>query len=229
MVTQHLVKDALLCCPESEVALYSAAHPKLTIVPVPDEICGLSKLRNWVLKKFDDECVIMLDDDIIACVIITHANSYRTTDCVAVDAILSQAAVCCKDAGARVFGFNQAWDVRKYNGNKPFMLSSWVGGVIGIVGRGLWFDEKNMLRVDIDYCLQSILRDRIIWKDNRYSFCQARFSNKGGNSLYRTKERDKSEMDYIKAKWGRYLKIRDTKVGITLSVSVERTRTSDKI
>jgi glycosyltransferase involved in cell wall biosynthesis len=40
----------------------------LEIETIPDEVAGISSVRNWVLKHFTDDAIVMLDDDISACV-----------------------------------------------------------------------------------------------------------------------------------------------------------------
>ena len=37
--------------------------------------------------------------------------------------------------------------------------------IVGVVGRELRYDTSLILRADIDFCLQSLLRDRIIMLD----------------------------------------------------------------
>jgi hypothetical protein len=53
---------------------------------------------------------------------------------------------------------------------RPFSLDIWVGGGVGIIGRELWYDQRLLLRADIDFCLQSLLHDRIVLVDGRFSF-----------------------------------------------------------
>ena len=50
--------------PESEESLYRAAV-KNPILTIPDNVIGLGRVRNWVLRNFEDRTIVMLDDDII--------------------------------------------------------------------------------------------------------------------------------------------------------------------
>ncbi len=52
--------------PESELADY--AHIPLDKVTIPDAVSGVSAVRNWILRHFTDDAIVMLDDDLTACV-----------------------------------------------------------------------------------------------------------------------------------------------------------------
>ena len=104
-----------------------------------------------------------------------------------------------------MFGFNQAALPLTYANYDPFGLDTWVGGVIGIIGREQRFDVNLLLRADIDFCLQSLLRDRIVLVDGRYSFIHTRFAGGGGNAANRSSARHEQEIAYLKRKWGPYL------------------------
>ena len=71
--------------------------------------------------------------------------------------------------------------------------------------------------------MQCLLVDRIIWNDTRYRFAQVRDSNKGGSSETRTKESNERELEYLKSRWGDYLKISDKHSNKqSISVKVKR-------
>ena len=205
-ITSHkLFPYATLVIPDDEEEVYK--HIKLHTVLIPAELKGLSRVRNWVLDNFDEEIVIMVDDDIKSLVFLQYEKNKKIKDSAYIAQVLINAAIMADDMEVGVFGFNQKWDVRKYDGSLPFKLKTWVGGVIGVVGRKLRFDEKNMFKVDIDFCLQNLLKNRILFVDNRYSFEQERDKNLGGNSIFRTEEKVKKEMSYLKKKWKGHISI----------------------
>ena len=68
--------------PESEVEQYR--HTALEIRTIPDEVAGISAVRNWVLRHFDEDAIVMLDDDISACVCIASACIFWPSICMAV-------------------------------------------------------------------------------------------------------------------------------------------------
>lgn len=192
------------------------------LILVPDEIEGLGPLRNWVLDNIEEETVIMFDDDVTTCYNLSGPKSKRITDKEELLQILINTAVMAKDAGTHWFGFNQT-DIRKYNGTDPFNLTTWVGCVVGVIGRKYRF-RNDKFKVDIDMTLQNLLVDRKIWNDQRYKFAQARDTNIGGSSKYRTEESFKQSVDNLVEKWSPFLTSSDTryKNQVRISMNVPR-------
>lgn len=220
MNTQNLVPDWVeVVVPESQKELY-AERIKNDLITTPDDILGLGMLRNWCLDNFQEETVIMLDDDLINCYCLTEKRTRKMTKDKVVE-ILVNTAVMAKDAGCGVFGFTQT-DIRKYNGTEPFKLCTWVGGVIGVIGKSIRF-RNDKFKVDIDFCLQNLLTNRIVWCDNRYYFAQYRDNNKGGNSDFRTKEEYEKSINSLVKKWGKYVKVKKGKGSqISIKLDVQR-------
>jgi hypothetical protein len=61
--------------PESEAESYR--HTGLGIETIPDGIAGISAVRNWVLRRFTEDAIVMLDDDISACVCMVSLRCRR--------------------------------------------------------------------------------------------------------------------------------------------------------
>jgi len=220
-ITSHkLFPSAKLVCIEEEERLYR--NHGLETVIIPKSVIGLGAIRNWCLDNFKDKTVVMVDDDIKHLACIARENSFRITDPDAILQIVENTALCAEEAGTVFFGFNQAWDVRKYQGNRPFALVCWIGGVVGIIGRDFRFDENNKLKVDIDYSLQTLLKKRIIWTDNRFSFVQIRNNNTGGNVHLRSLDLYEKEIKYLKEKWGTYYSVKRTRTGEKIGIRVKR-------
>lgn len=205
--------------PDNEVDEYKSIYPN-PILSIPKELCGLGPVRNWVLDNFDNETIIMIDDDIKIIYCITELHARRIRDKGEVMQILINDAVMAKDMGVHVFGYTQT-DIRKFNGTMPFALHGWVGCVIGVIGRKYRFRDDKY-KVDIDFCLQNLLVDRILFIDNRYYFLQNRDNNVGGNSIFRSKEGFDRSVETLKEKWGDNIKISYHKSQIRISLNVKR-------
>ncbi len=65
VATHKLVPRATLVVPENEVEAYH--HFGLQIVPIPPNRIGVSAVRNWIVRRFEDTAVVMYDDDVTAC------------------------------------------------------------------------------------------------------------------------------------------------------------------
>jgi hypothetical protein len=216
----RLFPDATLCVGADEVEPYRRLSADLLVHP--PEVTGIGPLRQWVLDHVEDPCVVMVDDDV------THAYSQvgfhkeRIEDAGTARALVERMAILAQDAGARVFGFNQAARPLTYANFRPFSLATWVGGIIGIIGRELRYDTRLLLRADIDFCLQSLQRDRFVMVDGRFSFIHTRFGGGGGNARQRSAERHAQEIAYLRRKWGPYLDVVQAKGTTRLVVRVRR-------
>ncbi len=216
----RLFPDATLCVGKDEEEAYAKLSKRLLVHPA--DVVGIGPLRQWVLDHVKDPCVVMIDDDV------THAYSQvgfhkrRIEDAETAQAMVERMAILAQDAGARVFGFNQAARPLAYANFKPFSLNTWVGGVVGIIGRELRYDTRLLLRADIDFCLQSLMHDRIVLVDARYSFIHTRFAGGGGNAANRSSERHRQEIEYLQRKWGPYLRVVQAKGTARLVVKVVR-------
>jgi hypothetical protein len=217
-----LFPDATVCVGESEADAYGRLTKHLLVHP--DAVTGMGPLRQWILDHVEDETVFMVDDDVYAIYGLVGVRAKRFTQPDEAAQIVENTAACAKAAGARVFGFNQAWDVRKFLPLKPVSFTGWVGGAIGIIGRDLKFDTSLKLRTDIDVCLTSLLKHRIIYQELRFAFAHRRFAGTGGNAVSRSGAQHERELAYLQRKWGAHLHVRTTKTAVRLIVDVPRTQ-----
>lgn len=167
---------------------------------VPEQIAGLSAVRNHVLRQLPQRIVVFVDDD-FSKIRYVHSTEYVDLDPDQIQAMFVNLVVNALDLGASVFGISEL-DIRKSSPLTPFRLRAVVGGVLGVIGRELWFDERNKLKVDYDFCLQAMVKDRVVLKDLRYFLAQDRNTLPGGNMEFRTREREQAEIDNLIAWWG---------------------------
>jgi hypothetical protein len=216
----RLFPNATLCVGDDEVDAYAKVSDRLLVHPA--NVVGIGPLRQWVLDNVDDPCVVMVDDDVTHVYSQVGFHKRRIEDADTARAIVERLAILATDAGVRIFGFQQAARPFTYANFRPFSVNTWVGGIIGIIGRELRFDTSLLLRADIDYCLQSLLRDRIVLVDGRYSFIHTRFAGGGGNAANRSSERHEREIAYLRRKWGPILDVVQAKGTTRLVVRVVR-------
>lgn len=216
----RLFPDALVCVGEDEAELY-ARHTSNLLVH-PSEVTGTARTRNWILDNVDDPLLCMVDDDIHACTSRVGFKVRQIRDPAQVAAIVERAAICAVDAGIGVFGFGQGANPIHYYPYRPIVFNTWVGTVFGVTNRDLRFDERLTLHDDLDFCLQAMLRHRIVWTDNRYHFSHDLFKGHGGNAVYRSSERHQREIALIKSKWGGHVEVKEAKGTVRLVLHVDR-------
>lgn len=217
-----LFPDAMVTVAESEMDDYRSIVDVARLVPHPDSVTGIASIRQWVLDNFDDECILFVDDDVYQLIsLVGYSYSKISSPAHAMRVALNTANIA-REMGTVVFGFNQAFDVRKFVPQKPFLLHSWAGGVIGIIGRDFRYDPALRLRADIDFCLQVLYDRRITYIENRIAFVHKRFGLTGGNAVNRSAERNQQELDYLQRKWGKYLEVVQSKGTTLLKLHVQR-------
>lgn len=222
ITTHTLLHNYVVLVPESERELYEAVVDPDRVETIPDDVVGLAKIRNWVLDHYEGD-VCMLDDDINCFYTLCRKKGYKISNPDVIEQIIANCYINALDAGVGVFGFAQmAGDVRKYKADLPFGLTSWTGTIVGIIGRDLRFDERNKLRVDADYCLQSLAKHRIVWIDNRFSFGCIRDTNTGGNANLRSQANLEREKRYLKNKWGSHIRFKAASQREGLSIVAKR-------
>ena len=88
---------------------------------------GISSLRNWVLRHFREDAIVMLDDDISACVCMVSLRC-RKLSVEETLAMLTNSAFSARGASARLRS-----DPRLLQRNDPFGVNHWLGGAVGVV------------------------------------------------------------------------------------------------
>ena len=206
--TLALFPTALVCVDESEAHTYSQVIDPAQLLIHP-ALSGLPSIRNWIIKNIEDDIIFMVDDDIIEMQSMVGRNAMGYRDSNVIMTIVENAADCAVGIGATIFGFNQSPRPMAFLPYDPISLAFWVGTAIGVTGKTLKWDERLRLRGDVDVCMQALLVDRIVFTDRRFHFLsRKRFKSKGGSASFRSAERDKQEVDYLKHKWGRYIEMR---------------------
>lgn len=219
-----LFPTATVVVREDQQAMYRVLG--VPLLAHPAHVRGIGPLKNWILENVPDETLVLVDDDVhdMRSPVGHPTKSHCIRDPQTIREILENAEAMARGAGARVFGFDQTGgDVRKFRPQDPIGLSGWVGAVMGIIGRDLRFDPNLLIRADIDFCLQSQLKHRVIVCDRRFGFIhRPRFTHRGGNAETRSGQRNKLEIAYLQKKWGQWLSVKNAATTVRLIVNVDR-------
>jgi len=221
ITTHKLLKDYIVLVPDSEKDRYAKKIDPDKIETLPDDVIGLAKVRNYCIRNYKED-IIMIDDDITSFYSVCRKKANSIKDPEVIDQILNNCYICAKDVGAVVFGFNQTMDPRKYNPSKPFLLKGWIGSIIGIIGKNDFFDERLKIRVDVDFCLTQLYKNRFIWIDNRFSFYSHKNYNAGGSSILRSSDNLESDKRLLKEKHGDCIKLSSYKGTDKVNINIKR-------
>lgn len=220
--THYLMPYAVVAVPESEAEAYRKRVTENEIITYPDSVVGVGRTRNWLIDNIDADIQVQVDDDIQYLTLLTGYSPVSIKDPQYILDVFENSANMALDLGVSMFIYNQIPDVRKYRHFEPFKLVGWGGCAIGVIGKDFKFTEETVSKVDVDFALQHLAKERVLWCDFRYSFAQIREKNKGGSSLFRTKDTIKRDCDYLKNKWGGHIGFKMQKTNLSTSISVKR-------
>lgn len=169
---------------------------------------GLTPKLNFILdyaRKNKYDAVWKIDDDFEAMAFFADGYTQRIKDKQKIYQVIERMTVMARDAGTPLFSVLGIPDIRRYRRNDPFSLFATLKiGCYGLLlDNNLRFDERFVMKQDIDMCMQVLMTYRYVFIENRYSFyCKPTMNNKGGVASYRTREREEKMMELLKSKWG---------------------------
>lgn len=168
---------------------------------VPRGLQGLSVVRNYVLDTLPNRIVLFFDDDIKMIYWVAGTRSVRLDDFERVKLAIIDLVVHALDQKSTAFGMSPL-DIRKASPLVPFRLRAVFGTVLGVIGREHRFDERNLLKTDYDFCLETLKTARTVHMDMRYYALSAKDDLAGGNMEFRTQQRRLAEVDNLIRWWG---------------------------
>lgn len=194
---------------ESEAEAYRKNYKDNEIVVHPDDVKGLTPKLNWMLryareKKYD--VMVKVDDDFQKCVYLGEKREDIKPD--ELYETLESWSVMCLDSLTNLFTVLETADTRRFDYTNPFSLFSAIRiGFYGIILTDeQWFDERFILKQDIDFALQTMYRYKHMIVDRRYSFVYTTtMENQGGCATYRNMETEKQSIEMLRRKWGNYI------------------------
>jgi hypothetical protein len=213
--TLRLIPDAIVLVDEVEQDDYEPIVRKGRLWTHPS-IQPMPAISNWVFKSWEDDpsvpwygekAIALCGDDTIGFFALPGWSSRRYDDPDVLAAVVANAANCAIDAGAYLFGFAANPNPIIYEPSRPLKLGRWIGSPFGLVrGHGLEADVRLPLTGDVDFCLQALLKHRIIWCDSRFATAGLALTNKGGSQHLRSQEQYDRERAILAEKWGQYIR-----------------------
>jgi hypothetical protein len=221
---EHLFPDSLWCIGANEAEAYAVPQSRKLIHPA--DVVGIGKLKQWVLDNTQGT-IFLVDDDIAKVWCMVGRAGHEVSGAENIRQIIENAAEIAEAIGAPVFGFDQAWDVRKFHPMEPFLMTGWVSTALGFIGREIAYDETLLSQADIDFCLRCLLKKRLIFVDQRFSFVCKRFNNRGGSAGIRSMAKYREQIDKVCRRWGQWIWFRQTKGTYRLGIRVSRRQPLD--
>lgn len=204
---RSLLPSAVVCIDEREADDYAPFVPKDRLLLHPP-LDGLPAVYNWMIDNCDSEIFIEIDDDFKGVRCLTGANRY-ITDSEEILAILENAMVSCKDLDLTCFTFsktaNRVFSKAEF---RPIIPVHRVSNCFGVMGaaRHRKYDVELLSREDVDWTCETLLKDRIVYCDQRFFFDVGTiYSGIGGSVGLIDSERFGRVSLALKKKWGKHV------------------------
>jgi hypothetical protein len=185
MTTHRLLDNYHVVVPEHQKADYAAVVGEGRVITHADDLIGLTRKRQWILDNLmDDECVVMLDDDVDKVLVMFEDKNRYITDPQIVEDIIHQTYTVARDIGAHIFGWQiLAQNIKFYTGMEPFKMSTMIHGIFGVVaGHNLFFNADIKCNEDSWITLLNAYLNRYCLKDQRFAFVARCFEGEGGQA-----------------------------------------------
>lgn len=209
--TRKLFPDAVLVVNENERDEYLEKEGG-EILAHPDNIRGnMSKVRNFILDKAEDEEIIMMDDDILDFHYVEFSrekNSYQNyiLEISSLLELIENGFEMARELKTPLWGINVQTDPRFYREYSPVSLKSVILGTFSahrLIDRSLRYDVRLGLKEDYDFFLQVMYKHRKVLRFNKYSYRCRHIDLEGGCSSYRMLDEEKKQAELLQDKWGK--------------------------
>jgi hypothetical protein len=191
-----------------ELEAYRASYPERDVVACAPGVQGnLCRVRNHIIDRElvqgDADVLVILDDDF-------HGLEYwqrNRRHKLATEeflAFVEKYTIVARELGAFLWGVNLTNDKQIYREYTPFCTVAYIGGPFQAILRGcaLRYDERMPLKEDYDFSLQHLNRYRCVLRVNRCYYEVRQSEQSGGCATYRNIEREKTQLELLRRKWG---------------------------
>jgi len=220
--TSRWLKSAEIVVPESQKADYETYNEN-PILAIPDEEDGnISKKRNAILKRFEGEDIVILDDDVGHVGYHEEGIMYQAREDQFIR-FCEQMFLMAHDLGIGLWGVNVQTDKKFYREYSPFSLTSVVlAPFCGIINTdGIRYDEEIFLKEDYDFFIQKIYKHRKVLRYNKWYYMSDHIKNEGGLSGHRSMVLEREHAKKLQQKWGdSIVKIRRNSINPVVKIPI---------
>jgi len=197
---------------ESEVESYEKAVPEAIIHGIPDSILGKQRKLNWILENLfteDYTAMFTMDDDVRKFMWVFGPKFVTISPQDFMNVLLEDTELCM-EFQAKVFSLDYSKGPKFTNRMKPISINtSILGGAMCILDHRLRFDTNIMLAEDVDVVYMEQFKRGIVWRDQRIAMDPLIPINAGdgGQTQYRSTERIRHTRQYLRNKYGAWVKV----------------------
>jgi hypothetical protein len=188
--TQAILPSCTVYVPALEAGSYRAAGTR-HVVPVPDDVRGITRTRNWILRNTKSRRVVMIDDDV------REAGYIRLLARQSLKVKLDEKTwvgefrklfEVTEQLSLRIWGIATDGATRATYPYYPFRFRSYItASCMGIVNDGrTLFDERYPVKEDYELCARCIAEDGAVVCGQYLYWVNNHWDTPGGCKDYRT-------------------------------------------
>jgi hypothetical protein len=188
--TQTVLPSCSVFAPALEAEAYRKAGSR-NVVAVPNDVQGITRTRNWILRNTRDRWVVMIDDDVRThgwVELLPHAAMKQTlTGAQWLDEFRKIFEVT-EGMGYRIWGVATDGATRAVYPFYPFRWRSYVtASCMGLINDGrTYFDESFSVKEDYELCARCITEDGGVVSAQYLFWVNGHWHDDGGCKDYRT-------------------------------------------
>jgi len=220
--SDRVLPSATLFVPANEADAYRATS-RCDVVPVPQQVTGITRTRNWIPDTARDGRVVFVDDDVKkqgwmqVLPTVMRLQPMTEPQWLAEFAKLFDVALCI---GYRIWGVRTEGSPRGTYPYRPFLWRTYVtASCMGILNDGtLRFDESYPVKEDYELCLRCLVEDGgvvgarfLVW-ENRH------WADEGGCKEYRTQQMEADCIERLRQKYPGLVKRKGRGMEIALTL-----------
>lgn len=161
------------------------------VVPVPMNIRGITKTRNWILDQVQDRHVVFIDDDVkTAGYVKLYEFQGKHMPMTEADFLREWGKLfgIMEDLKYRIWGISTDGALRSVYPYKPLLFHTYVtASCMGILNDGRTrFDDTFQVKEDYELCLRCIKEDGGILGARYFYWVNDHWTQEGGCRDYRT-------------------------------------------
>tara|TARA_R100001443_G_scaffold70868_1_gene79200 strand:- start:277 stop:993 length:717 start_codon:yes stop_codon:yes gene_type:complete len=174
---------------ESEVHQYSYVK---NVVGIPNDVQGITKTRNWILKNTKEKRVVMLDDDVKKTAFVkrysNNVEHVNLKDEVFWYDEFQKYFDITEQMNYKIWGVTTDHSTKSAYSYKPFMFKTYaLGSVMGIINDGEYlFNEEFKVKEDYEICLRHIKEKGGLLGVRYLYWANHHYTDDGGCKDYRT-------------------------------------------
>lgn len=210
--SKELLKNAVIFVPDNEYLLYKKIYNE--IIAVPKYVKGITQTRNFILKEYQNENIVFVDDDLIKCgywIDKDNSNKRKFINIKDGEIIINEFEKLFELTASlnyKIWGLKTESSKISQNDEKPFLFKTYLtASCMGIINDdNFYFDETYLVKEDYEYGLRAIEKYGGVLGARYFSWENEHWKTKGGCNDYRTDEIEEQCIKKLIKQYPKYVK-----------------------